>query len=88
MIIEKDGQIIVTELRPMSEAPLDGTIFMVFDGPGCGGCTSWDGDAFDAAELPTDVDVHQIVGWIPLAIYKPEQQNILTTRAKNAAHQT
>ena len=72
MIKEKNGQIIVTELMLMSDAPTDGRFFIVFDGPRYGGITYWDGEVFSSDELPTDFNVNNMLGWLPIPIYQPD----------------
>ena len=70
MIIEKDGQIIVTELRPMSEIKdIYETLLFVISGE--------NGDFwFDMASLDFVIRAKAYaIGWLPLPIYRPEQVN-------------
>ena len=79
MIIEKDGQIIVTELRPMSEAPKRESVLLVTKintfvfGYRFG--ISAEKDMFSirgAGKYSPD----NFLGWLPSPIYQPEQKPV------------
>ena len=84
MIIEKDGQIIVTELRPMSEAPKPTNqkrfseyflLFVNVDGNMGPYFTFTDSkNDFYGWFGVFDTEKTSFVGWLPLPIYQPEQK--------------
>jgi len=62
MIIKANGQIIVDELRPMSDIPIGENILMkikLFDG-------------LYATVISEDDDLYGCEGWIPMPIYRPK----------------
>jgi len=74
MIYEKDGEIIVTKLRPMSEAPKYGVILVCHrDWPGlCLGYRSErDRAKWDLFALG-ETDESDLLGWLHIPVYKPE----------------
>lgn len=75
MIYEKDNEIIVTKLRPMSEAPKYGVIIICHrDWPElCLGYRSdRDSARWDLFELGETDDESDLLGWLPIPVYKPE----------------
>lgn len=72
MIHEENGQIIVDELRPMSEAPRDGTSFLakhILESSLEE--TYFESGLFETAQY-TSLHENQFVGWIPMPIYRPK----------------
>ena len=78
MIIEKDGQIIVTELRPMSEARTEIPLLVAHkDGKNVR-------EAIVYKHMPEGrevvyvsghwMDIKEFIGFIPLPIYQPQQK--------------
>lgn len=74
MICEENGQIIVDELRPMSEHLMDGAYILVWHK---------DGEAFREAfyfesgfYIINGIQVHHsdLIGWIPMPIYRPKDE--------------
>lgn len=75
MIYEKDNEIIVTKLRPMSEAPSRGFIIICHrDWPElCLGYRSdRDSARWDLFELGETDDESDLLGWLPIPVYKPD----------------
>lgn len=78
MIHEENGQIIVDELRPMSEAPRDGNYFLVFCHPqgyskGTFYPYRWDDDYDDFVdEEGCFINNAADKGWIMMPIYRPK----------------
>lgn len=70
MIYEENGQIVVDELRPMSELPADGTSFlMLLDGNYFIEIFyNLDTSEFDSYSTYNECDC---IGWLPMPIYRP-----------------
>lgn len=71
----------VKQLRPMSEAPKNGTEFLAFGRFGRVFIASWDPNAKRWSIGPgidngmTTMKDHYFKGWIPLPVYKPDDEN-------------
>lgn len=88
MIIEKYGHIIITELRPMSEANDDETVLVACienSGMRHGYRISKADGLWRVFGYPVLVNESDLLGWTPLPIYKPEQQHIAQTCEKCGA---
>ena len=74
MIYEENGQIIVNELRPMSEAPRDGTDILLMSKTRklFNGCNY--GILNDNFIIPGigSCDSSVFIGWLPMPIYRPK----------------
>ena len=71
--ITANDEVIVTELRPMSDAPSDESdILLMFDGENRFelGCIFKNGQCYiDGYE---NLDIGDFIGWMPLPTYKPK----------------
>lgn len=84
MIIEKDGQIIVTELRPMSEVK-NGQYCLCFKSYEYGGFEKYlKIDCVMVDMNGTEHDIEDFMGFAPLPIYQPQQKPCEDCGAKNA----
>ena len=74
MIIEKDGQIIVTELRPMSESK-KGQYCLCYESEKYGGFEKYIKINDSMVDVNgTEHDIENFLGFIPLPIYQPQQK--------------
>ncbi len=76
MIIEKDGQIIVTELRPMSDATDDETVLVARvenSGMRHGYRISKAYRLWSVFGSPVLVNESDLLGWTTFPIYQPQQ---------------
>lgn len=82
MFKEQDGQIIVTEFRPMSEAPRDDVDILCIDGNYDIYALKNFGDDkwYQSADVPNYdgshvfyISEYELVGWIPMPVYKPKE---------------
>ena len=73
MIIEKDGQIIVTELRSMSEAPKSKRLLLAYYGKRLheGYIDSWGNIWIEGIRNP--IKRSDITGFVNMPIYQPQE---------------
>jgi len=76
MIREENGQIIVDELRPMSDAPRDSSTILIGRRDD-GICTFpemieafWDGQYWNSCG--DEFRDNELTGWLPMPIYRPK----------------
>jgi len=72
MICEENGQIIVDELRPMSDAPKDGTTFLAKHILESALEATYYESGFYETTQYTSLQDDQFIGWIPMPIYRPK----------------